>query len=164
MNGNTIGFLQKWFLFLCYFLCQIISSDLSLAAFLTLQDALLHFRIKKFLCFDLLCPWDRAICHVWHESNIGDSYFAQKWRYRGGILSVLVALCHMYQVLPCSLFVTNYKLQTFHRFLPMLILILYFVKQTWSVVNIAQDSSEMLLQPHIISYLLSLQMLKISTL
>lgn len=92
-----------------------------------------------------------------------DSYFVQKWQYRGGILSVIIALSHTHQILLCSSFVTNYKPQTFHEFLLVLIFMLYFVKQTCSAANVAQDPAELLLQPHRISYLVGLQLLKIST-
>lgn len=50
--------------------------------------------------------------------------------------------------------------ETFHKFLSMLILILYSVKPTSSAVNIAQGPSEILLQLHRTYYLLGPQALK----
>lgn len=71
MNGNTTGFLQIWFLLLFYFSCQIISSGFSLATSLTLQDALLRFRIKTFLSVDLLYPRQSNMPRVTREQLQG---------------------------------------------------------------------------------------------
>lgn len=65
---------------------------------------------------------------------------------------------------PAVFFICD-KLQAtdFSRISPCAIFMLYFVKQTCSAANVAQDPAELLLQPHRISYLVGLQLLKIST-